>query len=364
MLSAKYLKVIFILPIVWVGIIVFGVRGYGLDLSAETAVLLESDSNTALYCKNAEQTMTMASTTKIMTALLMLENANLNSEITVTEEMAAVEGTSMGLLPGDRVSVRELVYGMLLPSGNDAANTAAYALAGSIPEFANLMNEKAVTIGMTNTHFVTPSGLDAEGHYSTAYDMALLGSYAIKNREFFNICSTKSIRVDYGNPPYSRTLTNHNKLLSMYDDCIGIKTGFTKKSGRCLVSAAERDGVTLIAVTLNASDDWNDHIEMFEYGFSATSRKSLDSSLKGIGLPITGGNKTSVSLKLSFSPEITVCETYSPNVVREIYLKKFEYAPISAGTIVGEAVYIDSDTGKKILTVPIVTAGDVETRSS
>lgn len=364
MLSAKYLKVVFILPIVWVGIIVFGVRGYGLDLSAETAVLLESDSNTALYCKNAEQTMTMASTTKIMTALLMIENANLNSEITVTEEMVAVEGTSMGLLPGDKVSLRELVYGMLLPSGNDAANTAAYVLSGSIPEFANLMNEKAAVIGMTNTNFVTPSGLDAEGHYSTAYDMALLGSYAIKNREFFNICSTKSIRVEYGNPPYSRTLTNHNKLLSMYDDCIGVKTGFTKKSGRCLVSAAERDGVTLVAVTLNASDDWNDHIEMFEYGFSVTSRKSLDSSLKGIRLPVTGGKNSSVSLQLSFSPEITVCETYNPNVVREIYLKKFEYAPISAGTIVGEAVYIDSDTGKRILTVPIVTAGDVETRSS
>ncbi len=363
MLSAKYLKVLFILPIVWVGIIVFGVRGYGLDVSAETAVLLESDSNTALYCKNAEQTMTMASTTKIMTALLTLENADLNSEITVTEEMVAVEGTSMGLLPGDKVSVRELVYGMLLPSGNDAANTAAYVVSGSIPEFANLMNEKAAVIGMTNTHFVTPSGLDAEGHYSTAYDMALLGSYAIKNREFFNICSTKSIRVDYGNPPYSRTLTNHNKLLSMYDDCIGIKTGFTKKSGRCLVSAAERDGVTLVAVTLNASDDWNDHIEMFEYGFSVTSSKMLDSSLKGISLPITGGDKEAVSLKLGFSPEITVCETYNPNVVREIYLKKFEYAPIAKGTIVGEAIYRNSDTGEKILTVPIVTAGNVETRS-
>lgn len=360
MLSTKYLKVVFILPILCVGIIVFGVRSYGLDLSAETAVLLESDSNTALYCKNAEQTMTMASTTKIMTALLALENADLNSEITVTEEMVSVEGTSMGLLPGDKVSLRELVYGMLLSSGNDAANTVAYAVSGDISKFADLMNEKAETVGMTNTHFVTPSGLDAEGHYSTAYDMALLGSYAIKNREFFNICSTKSIRVEYGNPPYSRTLTNHNKLLSMYDDCIGIKTGFTKKSGRCLVSAAERDGVTLVAVTLNASDDWNDHMDMFEYGFSVTSRKPLDSELSGIALPITGGKKPSVSLEFAFSPEITICETYNPNVVREIYLKKFEYAPILKGTIVGEAVYFDSDTGKKVLTVPIVTAGDVE----
>lgn len=359
MLNTNYLKVVFILPIICIGIIVFGVRSYGLDLSAEAAVLLESDSNTALYCKNAEQTMTMASTTKIMTALLALENASLDCEITVTEEMVSVEGTSMGLLPGDRVSLYELVCGMLLSSGNDAANTVAYAMSGGLSGFADLMNEKAVSIGMTGTHFVTPSGLDADGHYSTAYDMALLGSYAIKNREFFNICSAKSIRLEYGNPPYTRTLTNHNKLLSMYDGCIGIKTGYTKKSGRCLVSAARRDGVTLVAVTLNASDDWNDHIKLFDYGFSATSRKALDSNLSKIKLPLTGGEKNHVSLEFAFSPEITVSETYNPNIVRKIYLKKFEYAPISKGTVVGEAVYIDSDTDKEVLTVPIITAENV-----
>ena len=364
MLTVKYRKVFFLMTVIVFSVFVFGVQAYGLDLSAEAAVLLESDSNTALYCKNDDKTMTMASTTKIMTALLALENADLNSEIIVTKEMVSVEGTSMGLLPGDSVSVEELVYGMLLPSGNDAANTIAHVVSGNIPEFAKLMNRKAAEIGMTGTNFVTPSGLDAENHYTTARDMALLGSYAIKNREFYTICSTKSIRVSYGNPPYDRTLTNHNKLLSMYEDCIGIKTGFTKKSGRCLVSAAQRDGVTLIAVTLNAPNDWQDHKKMFDYGFSVTTRKKLDDSLNDISLAVTGGKKNKVNLKLSYEPHVTICETYNPSVVREIYLNKFEYAPIEQGKIVGFAKYVESETGKVIMTVPIETAESCPVRSS
>ncbi|MDD6807859.1 MAG: D-alanyl-D-alanine carboxypeptidase [Oscillospiraceae bacterium] len=328
---------------------------YGLDLSAETAVLLESDSNTALFCKEADKRMTMASTTKIMTALLTIENANLNSEIVVNSEMVAVEGTSMGLLPGDSVSVRELCFGMLLPSGNDAANTAAYVICGSIPKFADMMNKKAMEIGMTNTHFMNPSGLTEDGHFTTAYDMALLGSYAIKNREFFNICSTKSVQVSYGNPPYTRTLTNHNKLLKMYEPCVGIKTGFTKKSGRCLVSAAKKDGVTLIAVTLNASDDWNDHIKLFEYGFSHTECVPLNYNINGIKLKVVGATKKSVGLKLSFVPTYTRIDKKDLDVVREIYLNKFEYAPVKSGKVVGTAIFKEKGSGRLICTVPIET---------
>lgn len=358
MLNASFIrKVFFILPIIFIfGANVFGVQCYGLDLSAESAVLLESDSNTALFCKAADKRMTMASTTKIMTALLTIENANLNSEIVVNSEMVSVEGTSMGLLPGDSVSMRELCYGMLLPSGNDAANTAAYVICGSIPKFADLMNEKALEIGMENTHFMNPSGLTEDGHFTTAYDMALLGSYAIKNREFFNICSTKSIQVSYGNPPYNRTLKNHNKLLGLYEYCVGMKTGFTKKSGRCLVSAAKKDGVTLIAVTLNARDDWNDHIKLFEYGFEHTKSVPLNSLINGIKLKVVGSDKKSLALKLSYTPNYTVIDDKNLDVVREIYLTQFEYAPVKKGRIVGTAVFKEKDSGRVIARVPIETA--------
>lgn len=356
-----YLRILFILPIFIIGLHIFGVRGCALTLSAESAILLESDSNTALYCKDSDKTMPMASTTKIMSALLTLERAELNNEVTITEEMVSVEGTSMGLLPGDTVSVYELVCGMLLSSGNDAANAAAIHIAGSTEGFAKLMNKRALDLGMTRTHFVTPSGLHADEHYSTAQNMALLGSYAIKNREFFNICSAKSIRATYGNPPYARTLSNHNKLLSKYDGAVGIKTGFTKKSGRCLVSAAKRGGITLVAVTLNAGDDWNDHIKLFDYGFSVTRRRSLrgvpgSEPLYGLKLPLVGGKKKSVSVVTAFEPEITVCDSYNPNIVCEIYLKKFEYADLPLGRVVGKAVYKTSDDGKVILNVPLVTA--------
>ena len=189
------------------------------------------------------------------------------------------------------------------------------------------MNTTAERLGMSDSHFDNPHGLDSKDHYTTARDLARLTSYALTLGEFRDIVSTYKESIPSANSQEARVLINHNKLLKMYDGCIGVKTGFTKKSGRCLVSAAKRNGITLIAVTLNASDDWNDHIEMFEYGFSVTSRKPLDSNLKGISLPVTGGAEPAVALKLSFAPEITVCETYNPNVVREIYLKKFQNKP-------------------------------------
>ncbi len=344
--------VIFLLPLLTF-------NAFAMDLSAESAVLMEAESNTIIFSKNPDEKLPMASTTKIMTSIIALENADLYKEVAVTKEMVTVEGTSMGLLPGDKVSVYELVCGMLLSSGNDAANSVAYVMSGGIPEFSSLMNEYAQKIGMTNSSFVTPSGLDAKGHYSTAKDMALLGSYAVKNREFLDICSSEKVRIDYGNPPYLRTLSNHNKLLSKYENCVGIKTGFTKKSGRCLVSAAQKDGVTLVAVTLKAPDDWNDHIKMFEYGFSVAARKTVDNGFD-YEMPVVGGKQKSVELRLAYEPKITTTEMYNPDVVRKVYINKFEYAPIKSGRIVGEAVYIDESTGKELLSVPIITAKSVE----
>ena len=223
-----------------------------LDLSAKSAILMVADTSEILYEKNAHERLPMASTTKIMTSLIALQSDYLQKEIVVSSDMILVEGTSMGLLENDRVTLKALVYGMMLKSGNDAANAVALTNSDSISEFTRLMNEKAKELNMYNTNFETPSGLDSKNHYSTAYDMARLSCEAIKNPLFAYICSAKEKALYYGNPPYRRTLKSHNRLLWDYDGADGIKTGFTKKSGRCLVSSVTRNGVKLIAVTLNA----------------------------------------------------------------------------------------------------------------
>jgi len=280
----------------------------------------------------------MASTTKIMTALILAEQNTPEKEVITTEEMVTVEGSSMGLLPGDSVSHYELMVGMMLPSGNDAANTAAISVAGSIEKFSDLMNKKAKEIGMENTHFVTPSGLDDEEHYSTAFDMALLAAYALKNDVLRDIMSKSSITVTYGNPPYQRTLNNHNKLLKTYEYCIGVKTGFTKKSGRCLVSAAQKDGCRVIAVTLNAPNDWNDHEYLLEYGLSCLSRYDVTYNLPINSISVVGG----LSENATVSTERFMCgctENSKNEISAEFTILPFVYAPVKAGQTVGKINY-------------------------
>lgn len=313
-----------------------------LDISAKSAVVICAETGEVVYSKNMNECLSMASTTKIMTAVLALEYGADDNYMTVTHSMIAVEGTSMGLQDGDSVSLKTLVKGMLLASGNDAANAVANIIGGDIPTFVKMMNEKAKEIGMYSTSFGTPSGLDGTNHYSTAFDMALLGAYAIKNPEFRSICSAESMAVYYGSPPYRRVLTNHNKLLKMYDGAFGIKTGFTKKSGRCLVSAVEKDGKTLVAVTLNASDDWNDHIKMYDYAFERVSAVELSTQTDNIKLNIVGGTKDCIAVKLEKIPIVTVAND-DFNYIAEIYIKQFEYAPIENGEIVGKIVFYSNN---------------------
>lgn len=324
----------------------------GFSLSAEAAVLLCVENGKLLYGINADKKLSMASTTKIMTSLLALEYAQPEKEITVTEEMVSVEGTSMGLQAGDSVSLRELVYGMLLQSGNDAANTVATVIGGSAEGFAEMMNARAAEIGMTNTNFVTASGLDDDEHYSTAYDMALLAAECLRNPEFAQICSQKKATLTYGNPPYSRTLTNHNRLLWSYPDALGIKTGFTKKSGRCLVSAAKRGGVTLVAVTLNAPDDWTDHEEMLDYGFSVCKSGLLTCDLSDVSVKVCGSDKSSVALRLSAETQgLSDCECV-------LLIKPMVYAPVSEGDILGRAVFVAD--GRITADIPVEAAENAE----
>lgn len=328
------------------------------DISAKSAVVICADTGEVVFEKDAYQKMPMASTTKIMTSVLALEFGADEHFLTVTDEMVSVEGSSIGLLPDDKISLKTLVKGMLLESGNDAANSVAHIIGGSTPEFVAIMNSKAKEIGMNSTSFETPSGLDGENHYSTAFDMALLGAYAIKNPEFKQICSSKEQVVFYGNDPCRRVFTNNNKLLDTYDGIFGIKTGFTKKSGRCLVSAVERDNKTLIAVTLNAPDDWNDHKKMYDYSFENVHVIDLSCDLQDLSVKIIGGTEDVVSLYPSSNPIITsINEDF--DYESKIFIKQFEYAPVKKGDILGFIEFYD-ENGKLIATTDICANKSVD----
>ena len=321
----------------------FAVHAEGMDsLSSVSAVLYEPQSGRALYEKDAHTPRPMASTTKIMTALLAAERCPLDRVITVSAEAVRVEGSALGLRGGDQITMLDLVTGLLLVSGNDAANVIAYAVTGNIPSFAKLMNERAEAIGMKDTVFVTPSGLDQGGHSSSAWDMALLASEALKNEIIAGICAKESAQISFGNPPRKFTVKNHNKLLKLYPYAVGIKTGFTKKSGRCLVSAAEKDGVQLVAVTLKAGDDWNDHIIMYEYGFSITELISPEAPF----LPpvkVTGGKSAQVTPKIKPPPAFTILKDEKERLRVEISLPEFLIAPVKAGEKIGSVSYIADD---------------------
>lgn len=310
----------------------------GFDVSAVSAILIEADTGTVLFSKNEKEHRQIASTTKIMTALLTLEAGEPDKEFQVDSAAIKVEGTSMGLREGDKVTRRTLCYGMLLPSGNDAANAAAVNISGSKTAFAKLMNSRAKEIGMSDTNFVTPSGLDAEGQYSCAYDLALLAREAMNNKNFADICALSKAKVAFGNPVSERWLVNSNKLLTSYDGCIGVKTGFTDSARRTLVSCAERDGVKLIAVTLNAPDDWSDHTKMLDYGFEKVKMCDFTYDASGLILPVIGADKQTVGVKCD-NVQLPLCDEQKEKVTVKVYLPGFVYAGLSAGDKVGEICY-------------------------
>ncbi len=329
--------------------------------SAQSAVVIDAATGIALYEKQADLQLSMASTTKIMTALLTLEQEHLDSYFTVDSDAIQVEGSSMGLLVGDSVTYRGLAYGMLLLSGNDAANAAAVQIAGSISAFVELMNQRAAALGMTNTHFVTPSGLDDDAHYSTARDMAILARAALQNPYFAEICSSTTVKISYGNPPYLRTLTNHNKLLTYCDGVIGVKTGFTKKSGRCLVSACTRNGATLICVTLNDSNDWDDHANFYDVYFGEYHTLELALPAESYSVPVVGGTADAVTVIAEGEEEISLPQSVT-TLETQVCLPQFCYAPVEAGTVLGEVRYYADSV--LVATRPLVAANAVESETS
>ncbi len=268
-----------------------------LSLSAKYACLMDAQTGQILFEKNGYTEHSMASTTKIMTALLAIENSTPQEIVTVSANAAGTEGSSLYLKSGEKIAMGDLLYGLMLESGNDAAVAIAEHIGKSTDGFAKMMTDRAHEIGATQTAFKNPNGLDAEGHYTTACDLALITRHAMKNPVFSEIVSTKRKTTDGALGTTIRSFYNHNKLLSLYPGCTGVKTGFTKKTGRCLVSSATRDHVSLICVTLNAPDDWNDHKRLLDYGFSVQKAKPLivkDMVLKS--LPVKNGSSKTVEL--------------------------------------------------------------------
>ncbi|MBE6940504.1 MAG: D-alanyl-D-alanine carboxypeptidase [Ruminococcaceae bacterium] len=255
------MKIRFLVTWILVVLLLMPQQAQALEVSATAAILMDAETGQVYYQKNPDRRMLIASTTKIMTALVVLDTARLDEVVTV-KPTHMVEGSSMYLKPGEELTVETLLYGLLLCSGNDAALALADYCADGVEHFVALMNEKAHELGMAGSSFANPNGLDAETHYSTARDMAILAACASQNETFVRLCSTRSVTIG------GRTMTNHNKLLGYLEGCIGMKTGYTRAAGRTLVSCTRRDGRSLVAVTLQDGNDWLDHEAMYEYGFS------------------------------------------------------------------------------------------------
>ena len=341
----KILSLITILTITF-GCFGFSITGEAASTSAKAAILIDADNGRILYEQNAYTKLPMASTTKIMSTLLAVENGDLDEQFQVDDNAIKVEGSSMGLKSGDLVTMRDLCYGMMLPSGNDAANATAVRIAGSVEKFVSMMNKRAGELGLESTHFVTPSGLDdyTDDHYSTASDMAKLTVYALQNDTFAEICSTRSAKLKYGNPPYHRWLANTNKLMASCKGVIGVKTGFTDKAKRCLVSACRRNGTTLVCVTLNDKNDWADHSNLYDFGFSQYKSVTLSPNINSFKAPLIGADKDTVLSSCSDEIKLSVYKDDADKITQRVVLNKLNYAPLKEGEKVGYVKYYIDNT--------------------
>lgn len=322
---------------------------YGV--SAKSAILTDAQTGRVVFEKDPDARSLIASTTKIMTALVVCEQCNVLDRVKIPKEAVGIEGSSIYLREGEVLTVQELLYGLMLHSGNDAAVALAIYCAGTVEGFAELMNDKAFRLGMTGTHFANPNGLDSPGHYSTARDMAVLAAYAMENPIFAQTVSAKSVSIS------GRSLRNHNKLLWLVEGADGVKTGFTKAAGRILVSSAARQGRRLVAVTMNDPNDWQDHINLLETGFTEYAVKMIVRAGDCLGhIEIAGGQNGSVHLIAGESFSYALTEKETTNVI--INGPGFVYAPVVEGQDAGCA-YVCLDD-KPVGKIPLVFGETVE----
>ena len=298
---------------------------------------MDAETGRVIYEKDAYSRSLIASTTKIMTALVVCEQCNVLDRVRIPKEAVGIEGSSIYLKEGEVLTVQELLYGMMLHSGNDAAVALAIYCGGTVEGFAQLMNDKAYRLGLTGTHFENPNGLDSPGHYSSARDLAVLTAYAMQNPEFKKIVSAKQMCIETIGEARKIYLNNHNKLLSSLEGCDGIKTGFTKATGRCLVSSVTQSGLQTVCVTLNAPNDWEDHRELHTQAHSEYKRFTLAENGTGAGFAeIIGGVQPQVRGVLAET--VTGVYKSAPEITSEITIFKNLHAPIHRGQTIGKAL--------------------------
>ena len=320
-------------------------------VSAQKAIVLDTATGRVLYERSADDRSLIASTTKIMTALIVCQRCNVLDRVKIPAEAVGVEGSSMYLQEGEVLTVQELLYGLMLRSGNDAAAALAIWCGGTIEGFAGLMNDKARELGLRDTHFVNPHGLDDGDHYSTARDLAKLTAYAMEDPIFARTVGAKTVTVG------DRVLTNHNKLLWQLPGCEGVKTGYTKAAGRILVSSAAREGRRLVCVTINAPDDWNDHKTLLERGFADFEPRQIVEEGEVLGYRhILGGDGTCVPLVAAKGFSCALAAGEEPEIV--LSPRYFSYAPIRGGAEEGCA-YVVLD-GEIIGEIPLVWGTSLE----
>ena len=327
-----------------------------LKPTAQSAVLLERSTRMVLYGSNAHEKLPMASTTKIMTALIAIENGRLDDIVTVPKEAYGVEGSSMYLMLGEKVSLLDLLYGLMVNSGNDAAIAIAIHIGGNVEGFTELMNKRAEKLGLTNTHFVTPNGLHDKEHYTTAYDLAVIACEAMNNEIFRQLASTSYYTTQTGE--VKRYLKSKNKLLWQYEGSTGIKTGYTKASGKCLVFSAERDGMETVGVVLNSADIFDDASKILDYGFSSYKMSVLVSKGEVVAIAeVTNGRKR--LLELAAKEDIMSPVSVSDGMrlrPRAVYEKELQ-APIEQGLTLGRLELYDGE--RLVAVVPLVAAESI-----
>ena len=320
-------------------------------MSAQKAILLDANTGRVLYEKDADSRSLIASTTKIMTALIICEQCNVLDRMRIPKEAVGIEGSSMYLQEGEVLTVQDLLYGLMLRSGNDAAVALAIYCGGTVEGFAELMNDKARLLGLTGTHFENPNGLDSPGHYSTARDLAVLSAYAMKNPLFAKTVSTKTVTI--GN----RVLRNHNKLLWQVDGADGVKTGYTKAAGRILVSSAVRQGRRLIAVTINDGNDWVDHTAHYNEGFSKYHVQQIVAEGQCLGsMALMGGQAERVNVLAAEDFSYALSKDEKPHIV--LSGPGFTYAPVVEGEEAGFAYICIGD--KSVGKIPVIFEETVE----
>lgn len=341
-----------------------------LEIFSKAAVVYNSDTNTVLWGKNENLKLPMASTTKIMTAIVLVENADLSQVVEVCKEAAIVGGSSLGIKTGDKITLNDLLYGLMICSGNDAATQIAITVGGSVEEFAEMMNKKATEIGLENTHFVTPHGLDRDEHYTTAIELAKITDYALGIPKIAEVVSQKNYTVTING--YPKTLSNTNELLGYLNGVNGVKTGYTGNAGRCLVTSVTRNNMSVISVVLGADTKKirsSDSIKLIEYAYKNFSIVNLEEKIlnefenwKNINskrIFINKGIESFLDLKLEEHPDHIVCleDTKIDNIRFDISYEQYFEAPVFKNQKIGNfKIYLD---GKEYSNLSILNSKDI-----